>query len=530
MTFIFLAACSSGGGSNTASVSLRPESISNGGRQPTPGGEGGVGEQNSAAQVTLNFIDPLAFTLTDVDYVMEDVAQTGGSTTAFVNGVGSLTPTEFSLPDCTNLGSIDCKDQNGRLRLACTGKSRIVKVKRNGRCLKEVAVDCTQTYEEVLVDNQPQMFAYSVNSVTNEIVGHHLIADLDIDPVYNKLEEFSRLSTGGRQPTKIISHPTGNMFYVLNRQDRNISMFHVSGISGQVTAVPNREPIGAEAIDIVMHESGKCVFSNNLSGSFSTFTVSRSGFLKRETMVNLGEGNIPTSIVFSPNGGNDAYVALKSAEKIVHYSVNVETCNLEYRDEISAVSLVGQMVLSADGKALYAIGLFTNSFSTYTLDSAGSFVADSGTMIPDDGREYEEALVMVLGGTTENPIVNIQSLGIDVKEFFLDPNGVFAYSTNIYDSTVQAYRVGEDCSLNPWFSTTQGGDSLGVIINMANISTPQFTCKRAIFSPGSQARESSLDWTVNPYAESHEPPQDQQEDPPADDSEGSNNNNPSYIP
>lgn len=493
---ILLSACGGGASSSADSQGSSTQAPAGSGSSSNgPGGSTGSAPNTSM----INLVDPVHFPVSGVTVMRSMSTVTLASALADVSGWETLQICSGTL-DPQDLNATPCLMENGQIWVPCANAPHQFAVYDNDEQLTTFTATCDLGVVDQIVPNRNFVLVYSVDSQTNEIVQHNL----DLDAL--TLTVLNRLPTG-QSPTKIIHHPTGNMIYVLDQADGDIATFHISGLTGAAEEVPPRLSTGSYPLDLVMNTQKTCLFVNNVgenSYGLSRFAIDQHGELAALAPVSFGTTAAPSALTLSDDGLH-AYVATGFENRIRHYRVDPANCNMTLQDSILSGGLVASLAVNHSNSRLYVTYAYANLFASYAI-SEGVLVAGrtliarnledpsvtcadgqcSGETVTDPGQ------ILMIGAGDEGDVLSVFNGGVALKDFYVDNSGAFAYATRNTNHDVDVYLVGNDCSLTPYFSTVQGGDSLGIIVNMIPLDAQP--CNKTLYSPEAATRAQAVSW------------------------------------
>jgi len=470
---------------------------------PTPGGPGGNANQpvNQGNIAAVFLMSPLNTPIDDGQvFVSTSPNSNQGSGHSFVASQSANNMEKVDLCQNDQLGAYEtaCMTPNGKLLITCANEVRKIEVRNDhGDVIDSFDEDCSEIERIQKIANGEFYLIFSTNSSTNEIVEH--VIDLPNETV----SVGQRLPTG-ELPSKVVSHPTGNMLYVLNGGDNTISRFYVSGISGLVHEVLPRIETPDQPTDLLINTQGSCLYLINVGApsTVSSYKISPQGDLEEVDALLFDRGDEPNALTISQDG-HSLYVNSPNAGVLWHVLTNEDNCQMPTATGVEIEFEISILKNDRDNNFLVGTDLYTNSFYKFSLSENGELTEDYDYITqqpldlpvpcldegciepfnPNNQGASKNGLVFMMGKDNGHSVTKIYNGGLDLSGFTLTPSGQFAYATFNSNQKVEAFLVADDCSLIPFLTTLQGGDSLGAFVVMKKIFTPG-QCQASMFFPG----------------------------------------------
>ena len=110
--------------------------------------------------------------------------------------------------------------------------------------------------------------------------------------------------TGGNSPISVVVHPSGKFVYSANQTGNDISLFDVDSNTGELKEVMPRTPAGLNPTAMITDSGGDLIFvANETSNNVSVFSVSASdGTLTEIQGSPFPAGAKPVALALSPSG------------------------------------------------------------------------------------------------------------------------------------------------------------------------------------------------------------------------------------
>lgn len=467
LVMVFFIGCGGGGGGSLDSFQNAGVGTGTGQSGDNESDDGG---SLATTEVTLTLMDPLAEPLAGLEVSIGEppTAMVSGSSLALMQGsILALESDPCNSPEEAT-DQTYCTDGNGTVRILCKGNFQNYYISKNGKLLDTGTLDCQSNEVEYELPNQDLLMVFSVDSWNDELVQHA------IDPDTGELAELNRFPAG-YYPDELTKHPTGNRLYLLNRFDNNISQFKISGIDGTVTEDLPRVPTGEWPFDLAINSAGSCLYvSNVLEGSISQYSVSAQGLLT-EVLPRVSSPNSDTftAIAISPDG-NHVYAAEPGTHKIIHFTVDPQTCALSPGESIDSNFAVFSMDFNPNGKRIFTTDTDSNVILYHSVDAEGSLIVGASEYIQGSVPENvgtwppptSYAQMLIFEQEAAQSTFKVEYGSGDIGDFVVDPNGKFAYALDGYWMQIHTYRFEADCSLTPISSTpkvTTGTSSMVLV-------------------------------------------------------------------
>ena len=294
--------------------------------------------------------------------------------------------------------------------------------------------------------NPDQTRLYAVSEIDNYAGGHSgAVASYAIDPRNMRLTRLGIVSSQGATPAHLCVHGSGKFVFVANYGGGSVAVFPVGAEGALLEASDLRPSVGprhrAHAADdppgqfaVSDHDSphihmvapdpgGQFVLANDAGLDLTLvwrFDAAAGRLLPANApVIAAPAGSAPRHFVFHPNARN-FYNLYEHDAKIAVYDYDAARAALRLKQTISTLppkfagsNLTSGIVISADGRFLYAANRLHNSVASFSVAADGQLHAQADTWVHADSP----------------------------RSIVLDPKGDYLYSCNQKGDSITSFRV-----------------------------------------------------------------------------------------
>jgi 6-phosphogluconolactonase len=261
----------------------------------------------------------------------------------------------------------------------------------------------------------------------------------------NSTPIFSAPFAVGNASGGIVISPSGQFAYVANEDDNTISTYKIDTVSGTLTEVLPRTPVGAfSPNNMVLDSSGTTLFvGNQLSNNVSAFSVGSDGALA-QLSAPAPVGSQPSNLVFA-NGL--LFVAVPNFSRVYVFTVSSGALTAVTGSPMLVSGSVGNITVDPSAKFLYVPNPANNTISAFSIQYVSGSNSIGITPIP--GSPFTP--------TGTPPTAPVAAL--------LDPSSTHLYVTNFGSASVSQFSIGTDGSLTSLTpATASAGTSPAMLV------------------------------------------------------------------
>jgi len=261
------------------------------------------------------------------------------------------------------------------------------------------------------------------------------IATHAVDAATGALTAASTLQTPAVLAS-VAAHPNGRLVYTAN-VDGNVSTFSINATTGALTEVGAAVPAGSNPASVTVDPSGRFVYVANrgtstVAGSVSAYVSGTSGALVpidgnplTSAIDNFPAGTGPSSVAVHPSG-RFAYAANSGSNNVTLYFIVSNTGELLGSDTVAAGTSPVSIAVDPSGRFVYV----ANNGTTTVPGSVSAYLVN-----PVDGRLTRIDADLLVAGIQDFAAGN-GPLSVSV-----DATGRFLYVANQRSDNISAYRI-----------------------------------------------------------------------------------------
>lgn len=317
-----------------------------------------------------------------------------------------------------------------------------------------------------IVIHPSRRYLYAVNEVGNYEGGSGSVSAFAIDDASGNLTALNTVNSGGAGPAYISLDASGKYAFVANYGGGSLGVLPILSGGSLGPAVDVRHdhgsvgstratdaPAGSFAISghdaphvhmILPDPQNRFVLVADLGQDriYSYRFQSASGKLSANpSFTSLPTGDGPRHFVFHPNG-RWLYSIQEESSTVVHFDYDAQTGSLRPGQTISALpegfagtSFASEILVTADGRFLYAANRLHNSIAVFSIASDGQL----------------------------NHIGQTSTLGDYPNQCRIDPTGRFLYACNNRSDNITSFRINRRTGLLTFTGQYTGVGSPGSI-------------------------------------------------------------------